>query len=183
VVAPYTTLQSTYPLVLHEYTQTSDGTNIALSPGGLSISPSTTLFTVSGPGSATLTASDQTPAVGTQGCSLPPAGFGRPATPTPVPQGIQPYASMSSDTAHAGDNETVTASLSVNGKLAVNVQVRTTWTFPFSTQTCNALTDSSGYANCAVHVAQSSPGYVVQVRVDMTLAGQTYTAYAHFTLE
>jgi hypothetical protein len=183
VVAPYTTLPNTYALVLHEYSQTSTGTNIAVPPGGLSMSPPTVLFTVSGPGSAALTGSDQTAAVGTQGCTTPPAGFGPVATATPIPQGIQPRATMSSDTAHAGDNETVTASLSVNGKLAANVQVHTTWSFPFSTQTCNALTDASGFANCAVHIAQSSPGYVVQVRVDLTISGQTYTTFTHFTLE
>jgi hypothetical protein len=182
VQAPYTTFENTYAMALHYYAQDPTGASIANPPGGVSLLPPTVLLDVGVGGKTTLSGSDVPVAVGATNCSPVPSGFGPAPTATPVLTGINPSATISEDHPSFGDNVTVDASLSENGKLVPNVQVHTTWLFPFGPQVCNALSDSSGHALCSVQVNQSSPGYVVQVRVDMTFAGVVYTTYTHFTL-
>ncbi len=186
VSTPHGTISNTYPLVLHAFYQDPSGNNILLPPGGFTLSSKTVLLAVSPSGTTALTGSSDTVAEGNNGCSTPPAGFGPPPPPTPtptaVPLGIYPTSSVSEDHPSSGDIETVYGKLWSNGMPQPGVQMHTTWYFPFGTQTCDALTDGTGTGSCSFQMNQNFPGYVVQIKVEMSFQGQTYIAYTHFTL-
>jgi hypothetical protein len=186
VTTPYGTISNIYPLALHAFYQDPSGNNILIPPSGISLSTKTVLLAVQPSGSTSLTASDVTVALGNQGCSLPPTGFGPPAPPTPtatpIPLGIYPTASVSKDHPSQGDIETVYGKLYVNGVPQLYLPMHTTWSFPFGTQTCDALTGGDGTGSCSFQMNQNFPGYVVQIKVELTYQGQVYIAYTHFTL-
>lgn len=182
VFVPHGTLSDVYPLVVHAYYQDPQGRTVLAPPTGVQIAPRNLTLTVNPDGTVTLTPLSVDVAVGNQGCSAPPAGFGLPLTATPVPQGYQVVASVSSDRPAMWQQENVTGTFTLNGVPIANVPMHTIWYMPFATRTCDALTSAAGQASCAVTIDQSAPGYVVQVRVEMTYNGVTYVGYAHFTL-
>src|SRR5207248_2670366 len=103
-------------------------------------------------------------------------------TATPIPAGVYPTGSVSEDHPSQGDIETVYGKLYVNGVLQQFTPMHTTWSFPFGTKSCDALTDGNGTGSCSFLISQNFPGYVVQIKIDLTYQGHTYTAYTHFTL-
>jgi hypothetical protein len=182
IFAPFGTPATSYGLAVHEFYQDPSGTTILTPPGGTSTTPRTVILTVNPDNTISLAPSDVPVAVGTEHCSPTPAGFGVPPTPTPTVAGSQVIAGVTASHPGTGTVETVAASLYMNGSRLTNVPMHTTWYFPFGTRTCDGTSGTDGTASCSLQLDGSSPGFVVQIKVEMTYGGLTYTSYTHFTL-
>jgi len=172
---------ASYSLALYAYYQDPSGSQVQSPPGPGQVEPYALTLTVSSSGQTTLSTLGITPAVGLQGCSVLPPGFGPSPTATPSSSDIGYSASMSDPHPHAGELETVYGVFTVRGKGLSDVLMRAYWYFPGNVPECSTYTDTSGQASCQVTVPSTYPNQRVQVQAIFVYNGQQYVTYAYFT--
>jgi len=97
------------------------------------------------------------------------------ATPTPTPINYAVTASMARQTYNVGEQATVNAAVTLNGRPAAGVKVFASFGFSTGGAGCQAVTDATGNASCSVVVPSGNSGQIVLVNVE-AVAGGGYTA-------
>lgn len=178
---PSTLGPGTYAMGIYAYFESDTGAQVAAPPGGGAVEPRGVQLTVGRAGNITLTARTSDPGLGVQNCSPLPAGFAPNPTPTPLPSAVKVFASVSNPHPLAGQQETVTGVIQLNGQPVSGVVIHTHWYLPFSVEGCDAVTGSNGAGSCSLFIRQTLPNYVALVELVFEFNGEAYTTYASFT--
>ncbi len=87
---------------------------------------------------------------------------------------------VSNATPRQSSNVTVFDRLIVNGSPVKGADVHTEWRFKSHTATRDCRTAADGIGKCARNIGVATPDYRVDVLVEITLDGATYTAETWF---
>ncbi len=171
-----------YSFALRAYYHQPGGGAVVYPPSGGATDPRALLLTVTSTGQVTLSGTSSPPAVGYQDCSAPPSGYG-PASNNSQPVGpVLPYAYVRNPVPVQNGLETLSAALQQGTQTLTGVRMHANWFFPYGIESCDGISDRSGFASCSLSVGPTPHGYTVQVQVFLYYQGAQYITYTSFVV-
>jgi len=94
---------------------------------------------------------------------------------------VSVYGAVSDSHPTAGEIETVTGVIHVQGQPAASVLIHTHWYFPDAVRSCDAVTGLDGSGSCSLVVERTIPNQTVLIQLIFVFNGAQYITYAAFT--